>query len=74
MTWTIIWFFVNMLFVVSVITYMFMHRSYMETRRQSSDKGLITRLNNRRKLIGVLSIVLFVAMSASFMINMKLNG
>ncbi|WP_139994451.1 MULTISPECIES: hypothetical protein [Paenibacillus] len=74
MTWTIIWFFVNMLFVVSVITYMFVHRSYSETKRQTSDSALIQRLNTRRKLIGILSIVLFLAMSASFMINMKLNG
>ncbi|HTG71691.1 MAG TPA: hypothetical protein VL921_20700 [Candidatus Udaeobacter sp.] len=74
MFWTIIWFFVNMLFVVSIITYLFMHRSYTETKRQSGDFALIKRLNARRKLVGVLSIVLFVAMAASFMINMRLNG
>ena len=74
MFWTVIWFVVNMLFVVSMITYLFMHRSYTETKRQSTDIALINRLNNRRKLVGVLSIVLFFAMSASFMINMRLNG
>ncbi|KRE54263.1 hypothetical protein [Paenibacillus sp. Soil522] len=74
MFWTIVWFFVNMLFVVSIIAYLFMYRSYTETKRQSGDFALIKRLNARRKLVGVLSIVLFVAMAASFMINMRLNG
>jgi hypothetical protein len=63
-----------MLFVVSIITFLFIHRSYTEKKRQSSDMALINRLNTRRKLFGVLSIVLFIAMSASFMINMRLNG
>ncbi|MDQ8736661.1 hypothetical protein [Paenibacillus sp. LHD-38] len=74
MTWTLIWFVVNMLFVVSIITYMFMHRSYAEAKRQSNDSELLKRLNTRRLLVGILSIVLFLAMSASFMINMRLNG
>ncbi|WP_169081927.1 hypothetical protein [Paenibacillus sp. PL91] len=74
MFWTVIWFIVNMLFVTSIITFLFMQRSYSETKRQSSDAALIKRLNARRKLVGLLSIVLFIAMSASFMINMRLNG
>ena len=52
LTWTFIWFVVNMLFVVSIITYMFMHRSYTEAKRQSNDSALIKRLNARRKLVG----------------------
>jgi len=74
LTWTIIWFFINMLFVVSIISYMFMHRSYSESKRLSNDSALIKKLNTRRKLVGIISILLFVAMSASFMINMRLNG
>jgi len=74
LTWTIIWFFINMLFVVSIISYMFMHRSYSESKRLSNDSALINKLNTRRKLVGIISILLFVAMSASFMINMRLNG
>jgi len=74
LTWTIIWFFINMLFVVSIISYMFMHRSYSESKRLSNDSALINKLNIRRKLVGIISILLFVAMSASFMINMRLNG
>lgn len=74
MTWTIIWFFINMLFVVSIISYMFMHRSYSESKRLSNDSALINKLNTRRKLVGIISILLFVAMSASFIINMRLNG
>jgi hypothetical protein len=63
-----------MLFVASIITFLFMHHSYSETKRQSNDAALIKRLNARRKLVGFLSIILFLAMSASFMINMRLNG
>ncbi|CAM4525204.1 CBS domain containing-hemolysin-like protein [Paenibacillus endophyticus] len=74
MTWTLIWFVVNLFFVVSVVAYMFMHRSYTEAKRQSNDAAIIRKLNMRRMLVGILSIVLFVAMSASFMINMRLNG
>ncbi|WP_138753382.1 hypothetical protein [Paenibacillus sinopodophylli] len=74
MTWTLIWFVVNIFFVVSVVTYMFIHRSYTEARRQSNDAALVRRLNAMRMLVGILSIVLFVAMSASFMVNMRLNG
>lgn len=74
MFWTMTWFFVNMLFVVTIITYLFLHRSYTETKRLSGDSALIKRLDARRKLVGVLSIVLFVAMSVSFVINMRLNG
>lgn len=74
MFWTIIWFLVNILFVVSVITYLFMHRSYTETKRQSNDSELLNRLDRRRKLVACLSIVFFLAMAVSFMINMRLNG
>ncbi|MEV5028581.1 hypothetical protein [Paenibacillus sp. LPE1-1-1.1] len=74
MNWTLIWFVVNMLFVVSIITFMFMHRSYTEAKRQSNDSLLLKQLNARRMLAGILSIVLFLAMAASFMINMRLNG
>lgn len=74
MFWTFIWFLVNILFVVSMITYLFMQRSYTETKRQSNDSELIARLDRRRKLVGGLSIVLFLAMAASLMINMRLNG
>ncbi|NIK77436.1 hypothetical protein FHS15_002572 [Paenibacillus castaneae] len=74
MLWTVIWFFVNALFVISVITFMFMQRSYSETKNVKNDADLIKRLDRRRKLVGGLSILLFVAMAASFMINMRLNG
>ncbi|CAM3962633.1 hypothetical protein L1N85_03430 [Paenibacillus alkaliterrae] len=74
MFWTFIWFLVNMLFVASIITYLFMHRSYTEKRRLSNDAELLNRLNRRRRLAGALSIILFIAMAASFMINMRLNG
>ncbi|WP_028610412.1 hypothetical protein [Paenibacillus harenae] len=74
MFWTIIWFIVNMLFVASAITYLFMHRSYTEAKRQMEDARHIARLNLRRKLVGAFSIVWFAAMVTSFIINMRLNG
>ncbi|RCW51240.1 hypothetical protein [Paenibacillus prosopidis] len=74
MFWTFIWFLINILFVVSMIAYLFMQRSYTETKRQSNDPELIARLDRRRKLVGGLSILFFLAMAASLMINMRLNG
>jgi hypothetical protein len=74
MLWTLIWFLVNMLFVTAVITFLFMQRAFSEARNGSAEPSLLERLNRRRKLAGIISIVLFVAMAASFMTNMRLNG
>ncbi|WP_424766191.1 hypothetical protein [Paenibacillus sp. sgz302251] len=74
MFWTAIWFLVNLLFVAASVTYLFLHRSYTEARRQSGDVKRVARLDRRRKLVAILSILLFAAMAASFMINMRLNG
>ncbi|MCA0754545.1 hypothetical protein KP806_05740 [Paenibacillus sp. N4] len=74
MFWTLVWFLVNLLFVASAITYLFMHRAYTEKKRETDDAILLDRLNRRRKLAGALSILLFIAMAAAFMTNMRLNG
>lgn len=74
MFWTLVWFLVNLLFVASAITYLFMHRAYAEKKRETNDALLLGRLNRRRKLAGALSILLFLAMAAAFMTNMRLNG
>ena len=74
MNWTYIWFIVNSLFVVSIIVYMFMHRSYAEAKLRSEDAGKLQRIGGRKRLMGWLSILLFIAMIASFLVNMKVNG
>ncbi len=74
MLWTLIWFLINLVFVTAVITFLFMQRSYTEARGNGADTAHVKRLDRRRKLAGIVSIVLFVAMAASFMTNMRLNG
>lgn len=68
------WFLFNIGFVVSIIIFMFMHRSYSLAKGQLNNAEQISRLNRWRKLLGLLSIFMFVAMAASFVINMRLNG
>ncbi|MBD2869527.1 hypothetical protein [Paenibacillus arenilitoris] len=74
MFWTIAWFICNSLFVAAVIAYLFILRSYSEAKRLSADAAFVARLNGRRKLAGAIGILLFAAMVASFVINMRVNG
>lgn len=74
MFWTVVWFAVNSLFVISLITYLFIHRSYTEARDRSADPERVAQIIRRRKAVGLLSILLLVLMAASFLINMRING
>lgn len=74
MNWTVTWFIVNIVFVVAIIAYLFMQRSYTEAKQQQADADIIKRLDQRRKLMGTVSIVFFVAMVGSFIANMYFNG
>ncbi|SFF01404.1 hypothetical protein SAMN05216378_4739 [Paenibacillus catalpae] len=74
MMWTAIWFVVNMFFVASVITLLFMHRSVAEAAQDPAGVQRHAAAKKRRKFVSVLSLVLFLAMCASFLINMRLNG
>ncbi|WP_168119268.1 hypothetical protein [Paenibacillus sp. HB172176] len=74
MFWTAVWLIVNILFVASVIFYLFQQRAYSEALRMGEDARRIEGLNRRRKLIAAGSTLLFLAMSASFLMNMAQNG
>ncbi|MFD0586773.1 hypothetical protein ACFQZE_02070 [Paenibacillus sp. GCM10027627] len=74
LVWTVIWFIVNMMFVASAIVFLFMHRAVTEAKGQGVEAGRLSVLMRRRKVLAVVSILLFVAMSASFMANMMING
>ncbi|PWW05687.1 hypothetical protein DFQ01_104249 [Paenibacillus cellulosilyticus] len=72
--WSGIWFFTNILFVVSAITFLFAHRSVTEGRRMEVGQARLSASIRFRRTIGILAIVMFAAMALSFVINMKVNG
>ncbi|MFF2090277.1 hypothetical protein [Paenibacillus sp. NPDC058174] len=74
MLWTAIWFFINILFVVSLIMFLFMQRSVSEAAANTSEPDKLQRAKARRNATAIVSIALLIAMSASFLINMRLNG
>ncbi|CAM3118511.1 hypothetical protein PALU110988_02500 [Paenibacillus lupini] len=74
MMWTAIWFVVNMLFVASVITLLFMHRFVTEAAMDPAGVQRLAVAKRRRKIVSFVSLLLFLAMCASFLINMRLNG
>ncbi|GLX69123.1 hypothetical protein [Paenibacillus glycanilyticus] len=74
MMWTAIWFVINMFFVASVITLLFMHRFVTEAAQNPAGGERLATAKKRRKAVSVISVLLFLAMCASFLINMRLNG
>jgi|GEM_PF-1302459 len=72
--WTGIWFITNILFVVSVIVFLFAHRTVTEGRRMEVGAVQLAASIRFRTIIGIVSIVMFAAMALSFVINMKVNG
>ncbi|GGG56605.1 hypothetical protein [Paenibacillus radicis (ex Gao et al. 2016)] len=74
MLWTAIWFFINILFVVSLIMFLFVQRSVSEAAANTNEPDKLRRAKQRRNVTAIVSIALLVAMSASFLINMRLNG
>lgn len=70
---TLIWFLLNILFVTSAIVYLFQHRAYAQAK-QHSDAARLRTVARRRTVAGIVAIALFIAMSASFIMNMKING
>ncbi|RIX54162.1 hypothetical protein D3P08_07935 [Paenibacillus nanensis] len=74
MFWTVIWFVVNTLFVAAAIAFLFMHRAVTLEKQQGSSAERLKTLVKRRNVTAVLSILLFIAMCASFVVNMKING
>ncbi|REK77370.1 hypothetical protein [Paenibacillus paeoniae] len=72
--WTAVWFITNMLFVASIITFLFMHRFVTQSQLQGAGAERIGTLKRRRTFMAIISMVTFIAMCASFVINMKVNG
>jgi len=72
--WTGVWFLANIVFVVCVIAYLFAHRSVSEARHTEAEPNKIQSLVRRRKALGIASLVMFLVMAGSFMMNMKVNG
>ncbi|KQO17531.1 hypothetical protein [Paenibacillus sp. Leaf72] len=74
MFWTAVWFIVNMFFVTSLILFLFMQRSYTLAKLESGNGDKLRKAHKIRLTFGIISLILFVAMVASFLINMRLNG
>ncbi|MBH5318092.1 hypothetical protein I6N90_09760 [Paenibacillus sp. GSMTC-2017] len=74
MFWTAVWFVVNMIFVTSAIVTLFMQRAYTEGKSNGANPERLQVLKFRRQLFIIVTVILFVAMCASFVINMKING
>ncbi|WP_338551866.1 hypothetical protein [Paenibacillus sp. KS-LC4] len=74
MFWTAVWFIVNMFFVASLILFLFMQRSYTLAKLEAGSSDKLRKAHNMRLTFGIISLILFVAMVASFLINMRLNG
>ncbi|MFD1955884.1 hypothetical protein ACFSL6_17345 [Paenibacillus thailandensis] len=73
--WQQIWFVVNCLFVASLIAFLFAQRMLADARREDAhNRPRLARINRGRIALGIASAVLFVLMSASFLINMRVNG
>ncbi|MWC29246.1 hypothetical protein [Paenibacillus sp. MMS18-CY102] len=72
--WSGIWFLTNMVFVASIIAFLFAHRSVSEARRTDPSPARLRKLSRVRLALGVGSIVMFFVMAGCFMINMRVNG
>ncbi|MBD3918663.1 hypothetical protein H8B09_07875 [Paenibacillus sp. PR3] len=72
--WSGIWFITNILFVVSIIAFLFAHRTVTEGRRMEVGAVRLAASIRVRTMFGIVSIVMFAAMALSFVINMKVNG
>lgn len=74
MFWTAVWFVVNMLFVAALIFCLFMQRAVTIGKLQEAAAERMAVLKSRRNVMAVIAILLFAAMCAAFVVNMKLNG
>ncbi|QJC51758.1 hypothetical protein HGI30_09500 [Paenibacillus albicereus] len=72
--WQVLWFFFNLAFVALLIWTMFMHRAYADALRRGDAPDRLRLLRRRRLLTACVAAGLFVAASASFLTNMRVNG
>lgn len=71
--WQQIWFVVNMLFVAFLILLLFSHRSVTLARQEKAEQRIRGALRNR-SIWAVLTVLAFIGMAFSFVMNMKVNG
>jgi sterol desaturase/sphingolipid hydroxylase (fatty acid hydroxylase superfamily) len=74
MNLTAVWFVINIFFVASFIVTLFAQRTFSVAALEQSNPQKINRFRKIRNLFVVITIVLFIAMSAAFLSNMRLNG
>ncbi|GGD70433.1 hypothetical protein [Paenibacillus nasutitermitis] len=71
--WQQIWFIVNMFFVALLIIFLFSHRSVIQARQEKAEQRIRSAVR-KRFVFGVLTVLAFLGMSLSFVMNMKVNG
>ncbi|MCR8659260.1 hypothetical protein [Paenibacillus endoradicis] len=74
MYWQAIWFGINILFVASLITTLFLHRSVSMARLTQAPESKIRQLTIIRSLLWGLTTVFFLGMSGAFIADMHYNG
>ncbi|MCM3633196.1 MULTISPECIES: hypothetical protein [Paenibacillus] len=74
MNLTAAWFVINIFFVASFIVTLFMHRAVMMSATSPGDSSRNKKLKIIRNSFIVATAILFVAMSATFISNMYING
>jgi len=67
------WFVVNILFVVALIIMLFVHRA-VGTARLNGDMGKLKRITTQRNILAAVTVLLFVGMCIVFLTNMRVNG
>ncbi|AZN40597.1 hypothetical protein [Paenibacillus albus] len=71
--WQQLWFLTNMVFVTLAIVYLFVHRSVTQARLEN-DALKLTRARKVRVVVGIFTVVAFIAMASLFLVNMRVNG
>ncbi|MEF2247222.1 hypothetical protein [Paenibacillus sp. IITD108] len=74
MTWTLIWFLVNIVFVTSFIFFLFRHRAYSQAKLQGASDEQVQQLKRLSNWSGLVSALLFLITAGIFIANMKING
>lgn len=74
MTWTLIWFLVNIVFVASFIFFLFRHRAYSQAKLQGASDEQAQQLKRWSNWSGLVSVLLFLITAIILIANMKING
>lgn len=74
MNLTVQWFITNTLFVTSFIITLFTHRAVIIAINAREPQEQIKKLRKIRQTMIIITILMFVAMCASFISNMVVNG